>query len=278
MQQYVRTRTNEIDTKYGQQEYVLRDNKDRDVRILNDEKNKQIKANESKRKVILVIAEIIACLLGIILTSVIQSNGGQLWGLLVWIGLCVVARYAVNGMFSSFQKQIETDTQRDINSREQQLSNEIQQLNNKKSADKKLLQNEINNKMNQYRINFEQSKACTYLIEWILNVLSIEINKADRSKWLPQVKASLRFNVDYGFIEVPGFGKYDMAGQGMQIDSNPMAIGALAYVLEKKTLAEAQKRFQVDPNGGRPVFTSSRNDTHVEIKYSAPNGGANATR
>lgn len=278
MQQYIRSRCNEIDMNYGQKEYAARGNKDGDVRKILDDKARQINANKTKRKVMLIIAEIIAVLVGVICTSAIQASSGGLGGLLVLIGLCTVAYNVVNIMFRNLDKQIEQEVQSRINSRENSLQSEIQKINNEKSAAKKLLEAEINNQMNQYRKTFEQSKVCMYLVEWLINVLSIEINKADRSKWLPQVKATLRFNVEYGFIEVPGFGKYDMANQGIQIDNNPMALGALAYVLEKKSIAEAQKRFQVDPNGGRPIFTSSRADTHVQIMYSAPNGGANTAR
>ena len=57
-----------------------------------------------------------------------------------------------------------------------------------------------------------------------------------------------------------------------------MAVGTLAYVLENKSLAEARKRFQLDPNGGRPVIVSTRNDVHVELQYSAPNGKGIALR
>ena len=131
--------------------------------------------------------------------------------------------------------------------------------------------------MNQYRLIYEKGNSSVYIVEWILNALSIEIKKADRSRWLPQVKTYLRFNVSSNNIEIPGFGNYNMSNQGISIDNNPMSIGALAYVLENKTIAEARMRFMIDPNGGRAVFTSSRYDTSVEIHYSAPNGKAGST-
>ena len=224
---------------------------------------------------VLVIAEIITFFAsGEALNKMSTSNDGSdtFKILVVVVGICVLEYFLLNGFFRSIIKQAERSTQIEIDSLEQAHGDAIQQLTVKKNSEKKLLETEINKMMNQYRIIFEQSATCTYIVGWILNVLSNEINKADRSQWLPQIKVNVRFVVNYNFIEIPGFGKYDMASQGIQIDNNPMAVGALAYVLENKSLAEARKRFQLDPNGGRPVIVSIRNDVHVELQYSAPNG------
>lgn len=274
MQQYIRTKCNEIDSRYNQQEYALRSEKDKDCQGYLGNKAQLIRANDKRRKILLIIAEIAAVIAGSLCFELMQ-NGVAFF---VLVGLCIAAYCVVNKTFREQEKQIELSIQKQIDSREQQLSRDIQQLEAKKTQDKKKLQADINNTMNQYRRTFEQSKASVFLVEWITNALSNEIAKADRSKWFAQVKATLRFVVDCDFIEIPGFGKYDMKSQGIYIDNNPMAIGALAYVLEKMTIAEAQRKFPIDPNGGRAVFTSTRNDTHVEIQYSAPNGGAQTTR
>ena len=275
MQEYIRRRCNEIDSRYSQQEYDLRTQKNAEILNLTEKKNKQIKANQKARSFILVIAEIITFFAsGEALNKMSTSNDGSdtFKILVVVVGICVLEYFLLNGFFRSIIKQAERSTQIEIDSLEQAHGDAIQQLTVKKNSEKKLLETEINKMMNQYRIIFEQSATCTYIVGWILNVLSNEINKADRSQWLPQIKVNVRFVVNYNFIEIPGFGKYDMASQGIQIDNNPMAVGALAYVLENKSLAEARKRFQLDPNGGRPVIVSIRNDVHVELQYSAPNG------
>ena len=281
MQEYIRKRCNEIDAKYNQQECDSRNQKNTEILRITEKKNKQIKANQKVRSIVLVVAEIITFFVtGEALNKMSTSNdGSDTFKILIFVvGICVVEYHLLNALFRSVNKQVDRNTQVQIDSLEQEHGNTIQQLTVKKNSEKKLFEAEINSKMNQYRKIYEQSATCTYIVGWILNVLSNEINKADRSQWLPQVKVNLRFVVNYNFIEIPGFGKYDMASQGIQIDNNPMAVGALAYVLENKSLAEARKRFQLDPNGGRPVIVSTRNDVHVELQYSAPNGKGIALR
>lgn len=281
MQEYIRKRCNEIDARYNQQEYDSRTQKNTEILNITEKKNKQIKANQKTRSIVLVVAEIITFLVcGEALNKMSTSNNGDDFFkiLIIVIGICVAEYFLLNAFFRNINKQAERNAQVKIDSLEQEHGNTVQQLTVKKSSEKKLFEAEINNQMNQYRKVYEQSAACTYIVGWILNVLSNEITKADRSQWLPQVKANVRFIVNYNFIEIPGFGKYDMASQGIQIDNNPMAVGALAYVLENRSLAEARKRFQLDPNGGRPVIVSTRNDVHVELQYSAPNGRGMASR
>ncbi len=273
MQQYIQNKCMEVDKKYNQQENFLRRTKDMDCDLINKNKLQMDKSNIIKRKVIMIIGEIIAVLSGVLVGQVLYNVG---LSIVLVIVFCAVAYIVVSIVYKRINKKVATDAQNSISAREQQLLNDIQSLKAKKSIELKEFEAETNRIMNQYRVSFEQRKSVFYLTEWLLNVLSIEINKADRSKWLPQVKTSLRFRVDYNNIEIPGFGKYDMTSQGIQIDNDPMAIGALAYVLETKVLAEAQKRFSLDPSGGRAVFTSTRNDAHVEIMYNAPNGGAKA--
>lgn len=271
MQQYIQNKCNEIDTRYFQKERALRDSKESDCYAITNAEAKQQVANVKRQKIALVVAEIIT----LVICVSVFTNGDYF---VIIAGICILVFFLVKAMFKAIGKQLEADTRDRLNARESQLANEIQQLNAQKSMERKQFETETNNMMNQYRKTYTQSQTCIYLVEWLLSVMANEINKADRSQWLPQVKATLRFVVSYNNIEVPGFGKYDMAGQGIHIDNNPMAIGALAYVLEKSTLAEAQKRFTVDPNGGSTVFTSTRNDAHVEIIYSAPNGGAQFVR
>lgn len=275
MQEFIRKRCNEIDAKYNQQENNLRAQNNTEILKISEKKNQQIKTNQKISTFILVPAEIITFFVsGEALNKMSTSNDGSdtFKILVVVVGICVLEYFLLKGLFRSANKQVETNAQMKIDTLTQEYGNTVQQITAKKSSEKKLFEAEVNSKMNQYRKAYEQSATCTYIVGWILNVLANEINKADRSQWLPQVKVNVRFIVNYNHIEIPGFGKYDMASQGIQIDNNPMAVGALAYVLESKSLAEARKRFQLDPNGGRPVIVSTRNDVHVELQYSAPNG------
>lgn len=270
MQQYIRTRCDELDRKYGQQELTLQNLKNKDFIRLQDKKRHLLQSNETNQKTCMVVAKIAAVIAG----AMCSSSAGFFASLLTITGFWIIAQVSVNKVFLNKKGIIELDIQRELDSREKQVLQEIQQLNVQKGKERKQIEADINQRMNQYLTSFKQNRACKYLVEWIINALSSAIKNADRSTWLPQVRASLRFCVEYGYVEVPGFGKYDMAGQYIHIDSNPMAIGALAYMLEKETLVEAKKRFSIDPNGGRAIFTSTRDDACVEIMYSAPNGNA----
>ena len=274
MQQYIQSRCDEINRKYYQRECTLQKEKEDDCYRITSDYVKNKNSYATKKKVSIWVAEVAVLLIGIIGLGLLKSGTGFIFQ----IALCIGVYYLIKYVFKETERRIESDYTAQLDIREKRLQNDIQQINVYKGQEKKRVETEINQKMNQYRRTFEQSKTCIYLVEWIVNVLSIEITKADRSRWLPQVKASMRFRVSYGNIEVVGFGKYDMINQGIHVDNNPMAIGALAYVLENKTLAEARKRFQIDSNGGRAVFTSRRDDSLVEIMYSAPNGGAQTTR
>ena len=276
LEEYVRKRCNEIDARYNLEEADIRTQTNKKSFTEKEKMEKRLKPIEVIEAFTIIIAEVVTFFsTGEALNKMSNRNdGGDTYKiLLLVIGICVLEYFVIRFFFRSISKQVKNNVQVKMNSMMQESGDMIQQLTMKKNAEKKALEAEINAEMNQYVRKYEQSAACVFIGNWILNVFSNAVAKADRSSWLPQVKVSVRFVVHYNYIEVPGYGRYDMAAQGIQIDNNPMSVGALAYVLENKALAEARMRFQHDPNGGKPVVSSTRNDTHVELLYSAPNGG-----
>ncbi len=271
LKEYVDRKLNEIDCKFRNQESTLRNEKNNKCDAITRELSQARQKNEQGRKTVLTVGEIVSFIVSICISNAIGSG----WFIITVI-LCSVTYAVVSSSFSSSLNNAESTAKAKMESLERQLQQDLAQLNARKNNERIALQNDINSRMNQYCVMYQNSMTTRYIINWIIHVFSVVIANADRSAWLPQVRASLKLTVSNTTIQGPNNEEYDLAEQGIHIDDNPMAVGALAYVLEQLTLAEAKRRFLVDPNGGKPAFSSARNDTDIEIKYSAPNGKAKA--
>lgn len=180
---------------------------------------------------------------------------------------------AVNAYYKNRVKEKRDNMEAALKERENKYAQELAYNDSLKEQERRDLATRINKKMNAYAQTYTKSTYINFIVEWLLNAFSIQIEKADRSAWLPQVKAGIHYSVTNEKVQVPGYGDYDMAGQGIVIDNDPIAISALAYVIEKTLVSQAQVRFKRDKNGGTSVITSSWDkNTSVDVNYSAPNG------
>jgi len=215
--------------------------------------------------------EIAIVVCSVILAIIIPCDFGT--GVLIALVLSVAGVFAAKGYYKQVVGEKSQRMQQAIQAREARCSSDIATNDTLKDSERKKLAADINRKMNQYSQDYSQKAYIQYLVEWLLNSFQIQIDKADRSAWLPQVKASINFSVTCEKIQVPGFGDYDMLSQGIHIDNNPIAVSALAYILEQTLVSQAQTRFKYDQNGGMAVITSKWDkNTSVDVFYSAPNG------
>lgn len=267
MQKFFQLEESKIISKYAMEESSLRYTKERDCDNIRKRMAPGRKEQDRFEKV-----EIGIVVASIIFALIVAPDFFS--GILIIIVLSVLGVFAAKNAYKNWHKDKLRQMEEKVSQRESQFTRDLQQINDKKDKERKQLGNEINLKMNKFARQYAQSTTTKFLVEWMLNALKIQIDKADRSPWLPQVKASMNFNVSFTKLEIPGFGNYDMAGMGIHIDDDPVAVSALTYVLEQALVKEAQVRYSRDINGGISVITSCWDkNTSVDILYSAPNGG-----
>lgn len=213
--------------------------------------------------------------IGIVVIAILFSIGvaGDFFGgLVLAVIISAVGIILVQSSYKTRNSQKIQQMNAAVQNREAQFTRDLQNLQARNKRDRQALADGLNRKLNQYYKQYASMNMSQYLTEWLLSAFSVQISRADRSRYFPQVKASFTFTVTPTKLQVPGYGDYDMASMGMTIDNEPTSLSALAYVLEQMVVKEARRRFAIDQSGGPSTISSTwdKNVT-VDVNYSAPN-------
>lgn len=265
MQNYFNIEDAKLKNQLATDEAALRHRKDQECNKLRASLGPGYKDQEWLKRLqiaVVVIAIIIA----------IGTGSDFFGGLVLAVILSAVGIICLQNLFGSKSTQKTQQLNAAVQQCEAQYNRDLQNLRDRNKRDRQALADQLNRELNQYVQQYNAMNMTTYLVEWLLSGLSVQISRADRSYFYPQVKTSFSFSVTSTRIQVPGYGDYDMARMGMQITDEPTSLSALAYVLEQMLVKEARRRFAKDPNGGPSNITSTwdKNVT-VVVSYEAPN-------
>lgn len=221
---------------------------------------------------------ICACVLACVLAYLFSKDSGFCTFLLWAGGLAAVFLVALNMARNAKLRDACTQVEDATRRRDEKLRRDLQALHDAHEREKLQLAQQIKDKMNAFARQYCNSAYITLLIDWLLNELNHEIQKADRSPFYPNVKAGISFEVSRDQIRVPGRSSYNMSAQGINIPDDPLSASALAKVLSDNVQARGSQRFERDPAGGHAVVTCVWNgNTGVEVKYSAVNANVGKT-
>lgn len=213
--------------------------------------------------------------IGIVIIAIIISIGlaGDFFGGLVLATIIsAIGIICVQNSYKSRNSQKIQQMNAAVQRREAQFTRDLQNLQAQNKRARQNLADGLNRKLNQYYKQYASMNMTKYLVDWLLSAFDVQIKRADRSSYFPHVKASITFSVSPTRLSVPGYGDYDLVRMGINIDSDPTSLSALAYVLEQMVVKEARRRFAIDPNGAPSKITSSWDkNVSVDILYDAPN-------
>ena len=216
---------------------------------------------------------VVVCVLAGILAYLFSRNRGfgsfLLYGAIFSAVFLVVLNMARSRRFRDARTQVDDA----IRQRDNRLKSDLAAMHARHKAEEKRLKEDIRKKMNAFGQQYCSAAYTTLLIDWLLNELSNEIRKADRSPFYPNVNTGISFEVTRDRICVPGGKSYNLSAQGIRISDDPLAVSALAKILGDNVQSRGSVRFAKDPAGGNAVVTCNWNgNTGVSVKYSAVNG------
>lgn len=220
-------------------------------------------------KALRIGAGVLSCVLAYVFCKDSGFGSFLLWAGILACVFLVALNMCRSARLSDARSQVENEKRR----REDRLKRDQQAMRARHQNEEKKLRDDIVKKMNAFAREYCSKPYTTLLIEWLLNELQLEINKADRSPFYANVKAGISFEVSRDQIRVPGRTSYNMSAQGFGIQDDPLAISALAKILSDNVQARGSARFAKDPAGGAAVVTCKWNrNTGVDVSYSAVNG------
>lgn len=265
MQSYFKIEDAKLKSQLATDEAALRHRKDQECNNIRTNLGPSYKDQEWLNRFQIAVV-IIAIIIAICLAD--EFFGG----LVLAVILSAVGIIGVQNLYRSKNTQKIQLMNAAVQQREAQYNRDLQNLQARNKRDRQNLADALNRRLNQYVQQYNAMNMTTYLVEWLLSGFSVQISRADRSYFYPQVKTSFSFTVTSTKLQIPGYGEYDMARMGMQITDEPTSLSAMAYVLEQMLVKEARRRFAKDPNGGPSKITSTWDkDVTVVVAYEAPN-------
>lgn len=215
-----------------------------------------------------------ACVLACFVASWFASPNTEFGSFLLWAAILIgLAMLALNWARDEKRKDARNNVEVLIARREAKLNQDLEELDKRHAREMQQLQHDVRNRVKVLGRHFCTSTYTSLLVDWLLNELKQEIDKANRSPYYPNVLARLNFQVTRGSILVPGRPSYDMAAQSIRLPDDPIAPSVLAKVLSDNVQSRGSKRFRIDPAGGPATIRSNwAEGTGVWVEYNAVNG------